>query len=108
MPPSLSVRSGSRAFSKMKRWTSARPKPSPWTVVACSGPKTIRSWLCEKYQPTLEPSETDVSAIVWRMPAAVVDTWSLTLWGASPPKTVTASPAWSGPQGLAASFSASA
>jgi hypothetical protein len=43
------------------------------------------SWACEKYHPTLEPSETAVSATLARMPLAVVETWSLTLCGPSPP-----------------------
>src|SRR2546422_962441 len=86
---------------------SLRVNPSPAIVAACSGPRTIRSWLCEKYQPTFEPSDTAVSATVARIPAAVVDTWSFTLCGASPPKTVTTfAPAWSGPQGDASSRSA--
>ena len=60
-------------------------KPSPAIVRACSGPSTTMSWAWEKYQPTFEPSETAVSATFVRMPLAVVDTWSLTLCGASPP-----------------------
>src|SRR5438477_314348 len=86
---------------------SLRVNPSAAIVAACSGPRTIRSWLCEKYQPTFEPSDTAVSATVARIPAAPVDTWSFTLCGASPPNTVTAlSPARSGPQGEASSRSA--
>ena len=68
------MRSGRRAFSNTKRWTSARLNPSPAIVLACSGPSTIKIWLCDKYQPTFEPSETAVSATVARMPAAVVET----------------------------------
>ena len=84
-----------------------RPEYFPVIVAACSGPRTIRSWLCEKYQPTFEPSDTAVSATVARIPAAPVDTWSFTLCGASPPNTVTAlSPPRSGPQGEASSRSA--
>ncbi|PYN21027.1 MAG: hypothetical protein DMD99_21035 [Candidatus Rokuibacteriota bacterium] len=63
MPPSLSVRSGSRACSKTKRWTSARLNPSFAIVWACSGPSTIKSWLWETYQPTFDPSETAVSVM---------------------------------------------
>ena len=81
--------SGSRACSNTKRCTSARVKPSAAMVAACSGPSTTRSWLCERYQPTLEPSEVATSATLLRMPGAVVDTWSLTLCGPSPPNTVT-------------------
>src|SRR6266545_5274627 len=55
MPPSLSRPSGSLACSKTKRCTSALVKPSAAMVAACSGPSTTRSWLWEKYQPTLEP-----------------------------------------------------
>src|SRR5207244_13635237 len=86
---------------------SLRVNPSAAIVAACSGPRTMRSWLCGKYQPTFEPSDTAVSATVARIPAAVVDTWSVTLFGASPPKTVTTfALAWSGPQGAASSRAA--
>src|SRR2546430_11273906 len=69
---------------------SLRVNRSAAMVAACSGPRTMRSWLCEKCQPTFEPSDTAVSATVARIPAAPVDTWSFTLCGASPPNTVTA------------------
>ena len=89
MPPSLSRPRGMRACSKTKRWTSATLKPSAATVAACSGPRTTRSWLWAMYQPTFEPRVAATSATLLRTPAAVVATWSLTLWGASPPKRVT-------------------
>src|SRR5262249_38669716 len=73
IPPSLSVRSGSRACSYTKRCTSARERPSAAIVRACSGPRTTRSWLWEKYQPTFEPSVAAVSLTVERMPLAVVE-----------------------------------
>src|SRR4030095_10363897 len=115
MPPSLRRPRGSRACSNTKRWTSSRVNPSLAIVAACSGPSTTRSWLCEKYQPTFEPSVAAVSATLLRMPAAVVPTWSLTLCGASPPNIVTtlcsaANPRLmcSGAHGLAVSASAMA
>jgi len=58
------------------------------------------------YHPTLDPSDTAVSATVARMPAAVVETWSLTLCGGSPPKTVTTLSSWSTPHGEASGRSA--
>src|SRR5712692_4584758 len=75
-------------------------------VAACSGPRITKSWLCDRIQPTLEPGATAVWATVVRIPEAVVDTWSLTLCGGSPPNTVTASSARHGPQGDASTFSA--
>ena len=106
IPASFSRPRGRRACSYTKRCTSARVNPSSAIVRACSGPSTTSSWLCEKYQPTLDPSDTAVSQTVVRMPEAVVETWSLTLCGGSPPYTVTVSPSASGPHGDAASFSA--
>jgi hypothetical protein len=60
-----------------------------------------------------EPSVAAVSATTVRRFGARWLTWSLTLWGASPPNTVTALSsasmprlAWSGPQGLASTRSA--
>ena len=47
-----------------------------------------------------------VSATLARMPAPVVEMWSFTLCGPSPPYTVTTSPLQSGPHGDASSFSA--
>src|SRR6266568_8458136 len=89
MPPCLSRPSGSRACSKTKRWTSAAVNPSAAMVSACSGPRTTRSWLWLMYHPTLEPRVAATSETLLRIPAAVVETWSLTLWGPSPPNTVT-------------------
>ena len=85
IPPSLRRPSGSRAWSNTKRCTSALLKPSAAIVAACSGPSTTMSWLCDKYQPTFEPSVAATSDTLFKIPAAVVDTWSLTLCGGSPP-----------------------
>src|SRR5215472_4597301 len=74
IPPSFRRRSGSRACSKTNRCTSSLLKPSAAIVAACSGPSTTRSWLCEKYQPTLEASVAAASATLLRIPGAVVET----------------------------------
>ncbi len=80
MPPSRMSDSGCRAFSYTNLWTSARVKPSLAMVRACSGPSTTMSWACEKYQPTLEPSDTAVSATLVRMPLAGLRPAAVT-WG---------------------------